>query len=92
MEHHRLWVGVFTAIIGLAIVAVVLSSKASTVGVIGAASSGLGNLIAVAVSPITGNGGPPLINGGITGNAIPTPQSMGLPQVSIPAIGIGIQN
>lgn len=42
------------AIIGLAIVAVLVSRKANTSGVIQASASGLANNIAVAQSPITG--------------------------------------
>jgi len=45
---------VVLAIIGLAIVATLVSRKANTSGVIQAASSGLANNIAVAQSPVTG--------------------------------------
>lgn len=47
-------VGIISAVIGLAIIAVVLSRGATTVGVLGSFFSGLASLIAVAVSPITG--------------------------------------
>jgi hypothetical protein len=42
------------AIIGLAIIAVLVSKKANTTSVIQAAASGLGNNIAVASAPVTG--------------------------------------
>ena len=47
-------VGVVSAVIGLAILAVILSRGATTVSVLGTFFSGLSSLIAVAVSPITG--------------------------------------
>lgn len=43
-----------TAVIGLAIVAVLVSKNAQTPQVLQAASSGLGSIIAQAVSPVTG--------------------------------------
>jgi len=42
------------AIIGLGIIATLVSKKANTVGVIQASASGLANNIAVAQSPVTG--------------------------------------
>jgi hypothetical protein len=42
-----------SAIIGLAIVAVIFSKRANTAGVIGAAAGGLGYIINQAVSPVT---------------------------------------
>lgn len=53
-EHKELFISVLTAIVGVAILAVLLSSKSQTSNVIGAASRGLGGLIATAISPITG--------------------------------------
>jgi hypothetical protein len=46
--------GVVALIIGLAVVAVVLSPKATTSNVIQSGSSGLANLINAATSPVTG--------------------------------------
>ena len=43
------------AVIGLAIVAVLVSRKANTAGVIQAGASGFGNDIGVAISPVTGH-------------------------------------
>jgi hypothetical protein len=47
-------VTIIVAIIGLATLAVILSQRATTVGVINAGSKGLMGLIGTAVSPITG--------------------------------------
>jgi hypothetical protein len=48
---------IVTAIIGLAILSVIVSKQANTTGVIQAASSGLASDIQAATSPITGAGG-----------------------------------
>lgn len=45
---------VITAVIAIAIIAVVLSNKAQTVQVIQAAASGLGNLLGTVVQPVVG--------------------------------------
>lgn len=42
------------AVIGLAVVAVIVSKKSNTIGVVQSAASGLANNIGVAVSPVTG--------------------------------------
>ena len=42
-------------IVGVAILAVLVSNKANTVGVIQALASGFGNSLSVAVSPVTGS-------------------------------------
>lgn len=49
-------IAIVTAIIGLATLSVVLSRRAETVNVIKAASGGLGDILKVVVSPITGGG------------------------------------
>lgn len=54
------WSGIISvalAITGIAIIAVILSQKSNTVGVIGAATKGFAADISAAVSPITGGGG-----------------------------------
>lgn len=43
------------AVIGLGVVSVIISKNANTVGVIQAGASGLGNDIATAQSPVSGN-------------------------------------
>lgn len=50
-------VTVATAIIGVAILAVLVSKQANTAGVISAAGSAFGQDLGVALSPITGGGG-----------------------------------
>lgn len=47
-------VGMISAVLGLAILAVILSRGATTVSVLGTFFQGLSSLVAVAVSPITG--------------------------------------
>jgi len=48
-------VTIATAIVGLAIVSVLVSNKAQTAGVINAAGNAFGYDLGVAVSPVTGN-------------------------------------
>lgn len=48
-------VTIITAIVGVALVAVLVSKNANTSGVISSSTSGLGYLLGVAVSPVTGN-------------------------------------
>ena len=43
------------AVVGLAVVAVIVSRKSNAGGIIQAASSGLANNIGVAISPVTGS-------------------------------------
>lgn len=50
-------VTIFTAIIGLAIIAVIVSKNANTENVIGAGFSGLARGIEVADGPVSGNSG-----------------------------------
>jgi hypothetical protein len=50
-------VTVMTAIIGVAIIAVLVSKNANTVGVIGAGSQGFSSMLGTALSPVTGGGG-----------------------------------
>lgn len=48
-------VTIATLIVGVAILAILVSPKATTAKVIQAAASGFGNSLAVAQSPVTGN-------------------------------------
>ena len=48
-------IAVATAIVGVAIVALIVSSKSNTVGVIQNAGSAFTNALGVAVSPVTGS-------------------------------------
>ena len=47
-------VTVLIAIVGVAVLALIISPKANTVGVIRATASGFGNSLAVATAPVTG--------------------------------------
>lgn len=56
----QMWSSVVTvasAIVGLAIIAVIVSNNAQTANVIGAATGGFAQDIGAAVSPVTGGGG-----------------------------------
>lgn len=46
---------IVTAIIGVAVLALLISPKAKTSEVIQSAASGIGNMLGVAQSPVTGN-------------------------------------
>lgn len=48
-------VTIATAIVGVAILAVIVSRKSNTAGVIQAAGSAFGNALGVAVSPVSGS-------------------------------------
>lgn len=50
-------VTVLTAIIGVAIIAVLVSKNAQTIGVIGAGASGFSQALGAALSPVTGQTG-----------------------------------
>lgn len=50
-------VAIATAIIGVAIIAVLVSRNANTVGVIGAGASGFSQALSTALSPVTGSTG-----------------------------------
>lgn len=54
MNAESLISTIIVSVIGLAIVAVLVSNKANTAKVIGASGSGLANVIGAAVSPVTG--------------------------------------
>jgi membrane DNA delivery protein len=57
------------AIIGLAVLAIVISSRANTVAVLQSFFAGASNLIGVAISPITGQSVSGLTAGGLSGGA-----------------------
>ncbi len=50
-------VGILTAVIGVAIVAVLVSQQAQTAGVLTAGGNAFTNILKAAVSPVTGGGG-----------------------------------
>lgn len=51
--------GIAALVVGVATISVLVSPKANTTGVIQAAASGFGNVLAVATGPVTGSGGTP---------------------------------
>lgn len=59
---------IFTAIVGLAIVAVLVSQKSNTSGVFAAAGGAFSNAVSAAVSPVTGNSAAPNVNAGGSSN------------------------
>jgi len=65
-------VTVFTAIIGVAILSVLVSPKAQTSNVIQSVASGFGNSLAVAMTPVTGEN----VN---INTSYPTSNGMGMP-------------
>lgn len=62
---------VATALVGVAIIAVLVSRNAQTPQVIGAAAGGFAQDIAAAVSPVTGGGGGGFGFGGFSGSGSP---------------------
>jgi PRD1 phage membrane DNA delivery len=60
---------IITAIIGLAIIAVLVSKQSNTTGVIQAGASGLGTILGAAVSPVTGSNVGGAGTGGLLSNS-----------------------
>lgn len=67
--------GILAAIVSLAVLAIVISSRANTVNVVSAFMGGITNLIGVAISPITGASVSNLNGGGLAGGQWQTGQS-----------------
>ena len=57
-------VTIFAGIIGIAIIAVLVSQKSNTAGVFAAAGGAFSNAVSAAVSPVTGNSAAPNVNAG----------------------------
>lgn len=68
-------VAILTAIIGVAIIAVIVSKQSNTSNVIASASNAFATALSTAVSPITGNVVSP--SGGFTGSALSLPSLRG---------------
>jgi len=70
-----------TAVLGVAIVAILISPNAQTAGVINAAGGAFGNILDVAISPVTGNTVSPQLGstggGGFTSNPLSMLSSFG---------------
>jgi PRD1 phage membrane DNA delivery len=76
-------VTIATAIVGVAILAVLVSSKSNTAGVLGAAGSAFSNSLSAATGPVTGSTTAPVNSGG--GGNIFQLGSLTMPsQMSIP--------
>lgn len=60
-EMLRSVVAVATAVVGLAVLAVIVSRNSNTTNVIQAAASGFNNSIATAISPVTGSNSTPIL-------------------------------
>lgn len=61
-------VTILSGIIGIAIIAVLVSQKSNTSGVFAAAGGAFSNAISAAVSPVTGNSAAPNVNAGSSSN------------------------
>lgn len=61
-------VTIVAGIIGIALVAVLVSQKSNTSGVFAAAGGAFSNAISAAVSPVTGNSAAPNVNAGTSQN------------------------
>lgn len=63
-------VTIAAGIIGIALVAVLVSQKSNTSGVFAAAGGAFSNAISAAVSPVTGNSAAPNVNAGGSQNGL----------------------
>jgi hypothetical protein len=63
-------VAIVTAIIGVAIIAVLVANKSNTPGVLSAAGSAFSSILSAAVSPLTGGGIGSSVSGGLLGQPI----------------------
>ena len=66
-DTGKMIAGILTAIIGVAIVAVLVSANSQTSNVLTAFGGAFGNILDVAVSPVTGNTVAPQVSGGAAG-------------------------
>lgn len=73
-------VTIAVAIVGVAILAVLVSQKSNTAGVLAAAGSAFANSLSAATAPVTGTSTAPVNNIGGSGSGF------SLPNLSIPAL------
>lgn len=81
----RVWEAPLTiaaGIIGVAIIAVLVSQRSQTPQVLGAAGSAFANMLSAATAPVTGNAATPNVNGPTSGAF----GSISLPQLSLPGL------
>jgi hypothetical protein len=62
-------VTILAGIIGIAIIAVLVSQKSNTAGVFSAAGGAFANAVSAAVSPVTGASAAPNVNAGTSGSS-----------------------
>lgn len=65
-------------IVGIALVAVLVSQRSNTAGVFAAAGGAFSNAVSAAVSPVTGNSAAPNVNAGTSGYGFNSGASGGL--------------
>lgn len=63
-------VTILSGVIGVAIIAVLVSQKAQTAGVFSAAGGAFSNILSTAVSPVTGAAATPNVNAGGNSNGL----------------------
>lgn len=73
-------VTIAVAIVGVAILAVLVSQKSNTAGVLAAAGSAFSNSLSAATGPVTGSTAAPVNNIGGSGSGF------GMPNLSIPTL------
>lgn len=75
-------VTIAVAIVGVAILAVLVSQKSNTAGVLAAAGSAFSNSLSAATGPVTGSTAAPVNNIGGSGSG----SGFGMPNLSIPTL------
>lgn len=70
MNNFEPVVTIISGIIGVAIIAVLVSQKSNTAGVFAAAGGAFSNALSAAVSPVTGNSAAPNVNAGASSNGL----------------------
>jgi len=63
-------VTILAGVIGVAIIAVLVSSKAQTGNVLAAAGGAFSNVLSAATAPVTGSSAAPNVNAGVTNNGM----------------------
>jgi hypothetical protein len=63
-------VTILAGVIGVAIIAVLVSQKSNTAGVFAAAGGAFSNVLSTAVSPVTGAAATPNVNAGSSGGSL----------------------
>lgn len=79
-------VTILTAIVGVAILSVLVSKKSNTAGVISAGSAAFGNALGIAVSPVTGSTVSGLGGGQGGGNGGGFGSGFNLPSLTLPSL------